>query len=189
MSEELNYIKDAFTKTEENVNLEVDNLNATCITSRNNNFHLDSDGNLTVKSITLTEGTIDNQSIMNFIYPVGSIYMSVSDVDPNMIFGGVWEQIKDRFLLACGETYENGTTGGEATHKLTIDEMPKHTHTYNGFPNGSGIVWKDPYRKLVYQINDTNPYPNQDGLSYTGNNQPHNNMPPYLSVSVWKRTA
>ena len=61
-------------------------------------------------------------------YPVGSIYLSVNSTNPGTIFGGSWEQIKDRFLLACGSTYSNGSTGGESTHKLTVDEMPSHNH-------------------------------------------------------------
>lgn len=74
------------------------------------------------------------------IYPVGSIYMSVNNVNPSTVFGGTWEQIKDKFLLACGDTYNNGATGGSATHTpsgtvgnhtLTAAEIPSHTHTYD----------------------------------------------------------
>ena len=75
------------------------------------------------------------------IYPIGSIYMSVNNVDPSTIFGGTWQQIKDRFLLACGDTYNNGETGGDANHTpsgtvgnhtLTVNEMPAHNHVVNG---------------------------------------------------------
>ena len=65
---------------------------------------------------------------INQMYPVGSIYMSVNDTNPHDLFGGTWEQIKDRFLLAAGDTYAAGRTGGEAQHKLTVDEMPSHNH-------------------------------------------------------------
>lgn len=61
-------------------------------------------------------------------YPIGSIYLSVNNTNPETIFGGKWEQIKDKFLLACGSTYSNGSTGGEATHKLTTNEIPAHSH-------------------------------------------------------------
>ena len=64
-------------------------------------------------------------------YPVGSIYLSVNSTNPGTIFGGTWEQIKDRFLLACGSTYSNGSTGGEAKHTLTTNEMPSHSHALN----------------------------------------------------------
>ena len=92
MSEELDYIKDSFTKTEDNVNLEVNNLNVSCITSKSNNFNLDSEGNLTVKSINVNEGALSNLSIVNLIYPIGSIYISINATNPSNVFGGVWEQ-------------------------------------------------------------------------------------------------
>ena len=65
-------------------------------------------------------------------HPIGSLYWSKYDTDPSELFGGTWEQIKDTFVLAAGDTYEAGTTGGEATHTLTINEMPSHTHTFTG---------------------------------------------------------
>ena len=77
------------------------------------------------------------------IYPIGSIYMSVNNVDPATIFGGTWEQIKDKFLLASGDTYAQGATGGEASisytpngavgdHVLTEEEIAKHNHEVYG---------------------------------------------------------
>lgn len=66
--------------------------------------------------------------MLDNVWPVGSIYMSVNSTNPGTLFGGTWQQIKDRFLLACGSTYANGATGGEATHALTVNEMPTHKH-------------------------------------------------------------
>ena len=90
------------------------------------------------------------------MYPVGSIYLSVNNVNPGTIYGGTWEQIKDRFLLAAGSTYAGGATGGTASHThtsaahthtsaahthttaghtLTVNEMPSHSHsTYGQVP-------------------------------------------------------
>lgn len=87
-----------------------------------------------------------NEAINNnwlTIYPIGSIYMSVNNNDPSLIFGGTWQQIKDKFLLANGDTYAPNTTGGAATksytptgtvgnHTLTVTEMPAHTHNVIG---------------------------------------------------------
>ena len=67
--------------------------------------------------------------LFNKIYPVGSIYMSANSTNPNILFGGTWIQLQDRFLLGAGTTYSNGATGGEKTHQLTIAETPAHTHT------------------------------------------------------------
>lgn len=125
--------------------------------------------------------------IINAVYPVGSIYMSINNTNPSTLFGGTWVQIEDTFLLACGTTYTAGDTGGEAEHTLTVAEMPSHTHSmkysywvnanvgiksYN-YPGGSG-----------YYYGDTSAAPNN-----TGSGSAHNNMPPYLAVYVWKRTA
>lgn len=117
-------------------------------------------------------------------YPIGSIYLSVNSTNPGTIFGGTWEQIKDRFLLTAGSTYSNGSTGGEATHKLTVSEMPSHTHGY------SSGRWYWAERDGGGDI-----ITNQSGTSYlfsrttsaTGGNTAHNNMPPYLVVYAWKR--
>lgn len=188
------YFKDAFTKTDDLIDANLNNLNINCLTSNNNKFHLDSDGNLTVNSLT----TSITSSNTNFdeIYPIGSIYMSVNSTNPSSLFGGSWEQIKDRFLLACGDTYANASTGGEATHVLSLAEMPSHMHSL-GWENGKfikmtgisndsnsyGFNFHDGYNGDV-----TNGYNNTRALP-SGGNQPHNNMPPYLAVYIWKRIA
>jgi microcystin-dependent protein len=70
-------------------------------------------------------------------YPVGAIYMSVSPTSPATLFGGTWERITGRLLLAAtdggssGASQAAGRTGGEAAHTLTAEEMPSHTHTTN----------------------------------------------------------
>lgn len=78
--------------------------------------------------------------IVNLIYPVGSIYMSVASASPATLFGGTWEQLKDRFLLGAGDTYTEGDTGGSASHTLTTDEMPSHNHTFTGSAVTSGDI-------------------------------------------------
>lgn len=140
---------------------------------------------------------IDPQGVNNvidMIYPIGSIYMSVNDTDPAILFGGVWESFGAGRTLVGVDTSQAEfntvqKTGGEKTHVLSLSEMPSHSHTYNGFPEGTQASWEDPYRKLVYINNDTNLYPNQSGLSFTGGNQAHNNLQPYVTCYIWKRTA
>lgn len=127
------------------------------------------------------------------LYPVGSIYMSVNSTSPASIYGGTWEQIKDAFLLAAGDTYTAGSTGGEATHTLTVDEIPDHKHNGNiltaGTINGTGgaLGRGDWASSITFAYNSQYPV-----ISFNGGNMgggAHNNMPPYLSVYVWKRTA
>lgn len=123
--------------------------------------------------------------LLNVVYPVGSIYMSVNSTSPATLFGGTWERIQDRFLLAAGSTYVAGNTGGEATHTLTVGEIPSHNHpyAYNGQLSNIGT---EAFRLVA---NDrTNNYTGTPN-GYTGGGQAHNNMPPYLTVYMWKRTA
>lgn len=138
-----------------------------------------------------------DKSVIDMVYPVGAIYMSVNSTNPGNLFGGKWEQIKDRFMLACGDTYTAGSTGGEATHTLSVDEMPKHRHSSNSFLDGyanSGIIGQDRYCTWVNIGTHYNNEPTfgESGAiktSWVGGSQPHNNMPPYLAVYMWKRTA
>lgn len=121
----------------------------------------------------------------DLIYPIGAIYLSVSATNPATLFGGKWEQIKDRFLLAAGDTYAIGTTGGEATHKLTVAEMPSHSHGIYGAKSGN--TWPISNAGNDWQL--TTKSWNTNMLTNTGGNQAHNNMPPYIVVYVWKRVA
>lgn len=135
------YYKNAFTKTENQVNLEVDNARINCLTSKNNKFSLDEEGNLTVNSITTNNTTIgggDNQNICDLIYPIGSIYLSMSNTDPSTLFGGTWESINGYYLYAGvgGNTSGSNTSGVPSTDitgstALTVAQMPSHTHIQN----------------------------------------------------------
>lgn len=114
---------------------------------------------------------------VNLVYPVGSIYMSANDVSPSTLFGGSWEKIEDTFLLASGSTFTLGQTGGEINHTLTIDEMPaNYIKTASADTSSDGYIGRGGY--------------NSDGtFNVGGHTQPHNNMPPYLVVNIWKRIS
>lgn len=141
------------------------------------------------------------EELMNLIYPVGSIYMSVNAVDPSTLFGGTWEKIKDVFLLASGDDYSIGATGGEAEVTLTAAQsgLPSHNHgpsttdasflitegdalTRHTVASGSGAVNMVRSPSAVLRNSNTSST-SQDA------SQSHENMPPYLAVNVWKRTA
>lgn len=123
-------------------------------------------------------------------HPVGSVYQSTVDTSPESLFGGTWEEIRDVFLLAAG-TRGAGSTGGEAEHTLSIYEMPNHTHSLAGAdataPNGVLFgAW------CAGATRDTG----DDGGRYypvvtttSGGGVAHNNMPPYLAIYMWQRTA
>ena len=76
-------------------------------------------------------------SVLDNIYPVGSIYISVNNTSPSTLFGGEWEQIQEKFLLSAGDTHPAGTTGGEFTHTLTTAEMPTHNHIASSDSTGA----------------------------------------------------
>lgn len=78
---------------------------------------------------------LDKQSIIDAVYPVGSLYWSSKSTSPATLFGGTWEQIKDKFVLAAGSTYTAGTTGGASTVTLSVSNMPSHNHTFT--PSGT----------------------------------------------------
>lgn len=86
--------------------------------------------NLNQLQTNVEQAIPSNVNIVNLIYPVGSIYMSVNSTSPATLFGGTWERIQDKFLLSAGSTYSAGATGGSASHKITSAELPKHTHAY-----------------------------------------------------------
>lgn len=177
-----NYFKDNFTKEGEKVNLEINKLKVECIESQNNKFNLDRDGNLRVNSITTIEPIT---SIVDIVYPIGSIYMNVSAINPNKILGGSWEQIKDVFLLASGNVFPNSTVGGEVMHTLTINEIPSHTHPMRmNWGDATGNVVFSSGKDFTLSVDQGNSFTYPNGLS-----EPHNNMPPYFTVCVWKRVA
>lgn len=119
-------------------------------------------------------------ALLNYTYPVGSLYMSAEATSPASLFGGTWEQIKDRFILAAGDTYAAGSTGGEATHTLTVSEMPTHNHSILS-GDGSNSQYG---AKIETTSNGT--FENF-AIQNAGGSQPHNNMPPYFATYVWKR--
>ena len=133
-------------------------------------------------------GSGSTVALLKTAYPVGSIYMSVNNTNPGELFGGTWEQLKDRFLLGAGDTYTVGNTGGEAAHTLTANEMPAHTHkagtnsghyAFGGGSTASGPAAGTGFATALTSI-DT---------GSSGGEQSHNNMPPYLVVYMWQRIA
>jgi hypothetical protein len=131
---------------------------------------------------------VAGKALWEHIYPVGAVYISANETDPGELFGGAWEQLKDRFLLAAGDVYGAGSRGGEAEHTLTVDEIPSHGHNVpvywkgasgNSSVNVQGMESSDP-RQYTSWINNTDA---------AGGGEPHNNMPPYLAVYMWKRIA
>lgn len=168
---------------------------------------------------------VAKSELLNMVYPVGALYMSTSNTSPATLFGGTWERIKDRFILASGDTYTNVTgTGGAATVTLNANQgaypaisvntatgYVEHSHNPNStqdqFLVGSGLSRT---RTAISSTGDryTHTTTVQDNLGMRASTttvmgghthsisipahnaaQSHNNMPPYIIVNVWRRTA
>ena len=127
---------------------------------------------------------LKQRDLLNKVYPVGSIYMSMNDVSPASFIGGTWGRIQNRFLYAQG-TYGAGATGGEEQHRLTINEMPMHNHNIKVIEAGNA---GGGYNHIQYDGWFTD-NANMLFSEYVGADQPHNNMPPYYVVYMWRRTA
>lgn len=126
--------------------------------------------------------------LLDKLWPVGSIYQSASSTSPASFLGGTWERIKDRFLLAAGDTYAAGSTGGEAKHTLTISEMPNHAHRLWV----EGKTYEAKGRTLVTSISaneHTVDVSQNMWMNSQGDSNSHNNMPPYLTAYIWRRIA
>lgn len=117
-------------------------------------------------------------------YPVGAIYLSVTDANPAALFGGTWERIGGRFLLGADAAYTAGSTGGEAEHTLTVGEIPKHNHDVDNL-NASGNA--TPF--MTVQAQDKRGFGGNVKTMYAGGGKAHNNMPPYLAVYMWQRIS
>lgn len=117
-------------------------------------------------------------------YPIGSYYWSSVATNPKDLFGGEWEQIKDKFVLAAGDTYSAGGTGGEATHTLTINEMPTHHHRQRSRGGNSNIAASgSSIGQEFLGTSGTFVGTTED----TGEGGAHNNMPPYIVAYCWHR--
>lgn len=130
------------------------------------------------------------EGIDNF-YPVGSIYQSTSPANPSTFMGGTWERFGNgRVLVGVNESDSDfnivNKTGGEKTHTLTVNEIPSHSHGQNvSAGTGSG-----PAIRRDYQGDGTGAaYPQGISTQNAGGGQAHNNLQPYITVYMWRRTA
>lgn len=117
-------------------------------------------------------------------HPIGSLYWSENPTDPAELFGGTWERVKDKFILAAGDEFSSGDSGGEAEVTLTVETMPNHSHVLAwdnegaaSPSSGSGVLMKPQGSDTLYAY--------QSG--YAGEGKPHNNMPPYEVYYCFKR--
>lgn len=131
---------------------------------------------------------LTEKEIFLLSHPIKSLYITEEEESPVDKYGGGWLKIQGKFLLgADGSTYKVGDSdGGSATHTLTINEMPSHTHAYNGWAqtmpsaSGNGYALTKPF-DTFNNFGET--------VKYTGGSQPFNIMNPYHIVNIWKRIS
>lgn len=135
------------------------------------------------------------KSYLDKVYPVGSIYMNVNNVDPSSFIGGKWERLKDRFLLGAGDSYSGGSTGGSKTAVIEESNLPATRLTpaenkkgaavslKNSVPWGTHTVDAGAYGVTQYTLLD------QLGQQPRYLATPLDIMPPYLTVYIWKRVS
>ena len=138
--------------------------------------------------LTNDSGFITAADIGNALYPVGSIYMSVNNTNPSTFFGGTWVSWGAGRVPVGVDTNDTDfatveQTGGEKTHTLTVSEMPSHKHTVEAL--GSGTTQQE---LTAFNVGTTSGIDSYAGTDYTGGGQAHNNLQPYITCYMWKRT-
>lgn len=135
-------------------------------------------------------------ALLNKLYPVGCIYQSTSSTSPASFLGGTWEQIKDRFILAAGDTYAAGSTGGSANHNHSIGEMFAAAYfngSYMEYHYSGDTAWTAKYKNIIPNgITETSRSDiiYRSGITVYGSpTKEAGNLPPYVAMYVWKRIS
>ena len=157
---------------------------------------------------------VGGKSLLDLVYPVGAVYMSLSAANPATLFGGTWLPIEGKFLLAADTAHPAATTGGAENHTLTVEQLPAHSHRVygdtdatsvghdHGIPNikngaaGEYGAYAETWgygsgeRELNTNFVDITHIHRVDVVSQTtGGGTSFSLMPPYMAVYMWRRTA
>ncbi len=137
-----------------------------------------------------------NETIIQKVWlPVGTLYYNQNDIseDIKRYFYGTWERAKGFFAVAVDEDdsdFVEGKTGGEKTHKLTVNEMPSHSHNIVYSNNGKFIQFGTGGNNYNLQWGSAGFNGGAETIAAsTGGGQAHNNLPPYKSFYAWIRVS
>lgn len=134
-------------------------------------------------------------TLLDVVYPTGSLYFSTNSTSPASKFGGTWSQIQDAFIAAKGSSYITGTVAAYSGDKaMTVDQMPIHKHQSDNWDwiarwsNNSSEVAAQTYAGSGYTFRTNSNYTlgNLTNVS-TGGGQSF--APYYYSTYIWRRTA
>ena len=154
---------------------------------------------------------------LNDVYPIGSIYMSVNNTSPQTLFGGTWVQLTDTFLYATSTTADDNVTTAPTGQGSKDAVVVEHNHTQVAHNHGSGdstypnfmttniniavghtkrnlpsagsnyyYVYSNDYGDIAQHSTTDSKQPTINNKGESGTNK---NMPPYMKVYMWKRTA
>lgn len=145
-------------------------------------FTANQSGNTTIE---LTDTNTDTNAVGS-IFPIGRIVFMYNNQSPAELWGGSWTRISNTFLWAAPAEGTIGTTGGESEHVLTVEELPSHQHSLvNANNNGTAANYANNGVTAASNVG----YSWNVATSFCGSDKAHNNMPPYLQVAVWRKTA
>lgn len=141
-----------------------------------------------IGSSTLTAELLASMAA-DITHPVGMYVWLAVETDPATLWGGTWvRQPEGLTLVSAGGNYPLNSTGGEATHTLTVAEMPSHQHQMvNG--NNGGYDYSGWTKSTIVLSDATKGWAGNANTSYVGGNAAHNNMMPYKAAYCWLRTA
>ena len=168
------------------------------------NIDYDASGTMQDRLTALENTVLSLKSeLINEIYPVGCIYMSTEDDTVDKVqskFGGTWEKYSQgRTIIGEGagtdsngivKTFTNGVTDGEYMHKLTNDEMPRHTHTSSVFGFQASAYITENNKTNLWIVGEemvATTYGTSQISSVAGGSESHNNMEPYIVTYIYKR--
>lgn len=128
------------------------------------------------------------------MHRVGDIIFSTSDENPSTIYGGTWVAWGKGQVPVGVDTSDSDfntveKTGGEKEHTLTVDETPSHKHDiYGGNTTTTNTLTSYNSNGWITLLGGT-AYKNDGTMTTVGNDEPHNNLQPYITCYMWKRTA
>lgn len=157
---------------------------------------------------------VGGKKLLDLVYPIGAVYMSMTGTPPSALFGGTWRAIEGRFLIAADATYPVTSTGGAASHTLTTEQLPSHSHRVSGDTDATSVghdhgipniksgqsgeygayaeTWGygSGSRELNTNFVDITHNHSLDVTSHTtGGGKSFSLLPPYMAVYMWRRTA
>lgn len=129
------------------------------------------------------------------LFPVGSYYINeTNSTNPATLLGfGTWTQVKDKMIMAAGDTYAGGATGGATTHTHTLSSAGGALLALDS--NNTWVRVNGPSTSWTAQNVQTSVTWGSSSASKTssmplvGNTDSGSSLPPYIAAYVWKRIS